>query len=104
MGLSLTVLGCGGTYAGPGNACSGYLVQVTEEHQRRLKLRHWLLLLVRTMLVLALVLAAAGPSAPLGEAVSHAPSALVLVVDNSPSSAAVVAGTPRLTELRAAAP
>lgn len=80
-----------------------YLVQVTEEHQRRLKLRHWLLLLVRTLLVVALVLAAAGPSARLGEAVSHAPSALVLVVDNSPSSAAVVAGTPRLTELRAAA-
>jgi hypothetical protein len=80
-----------------------YLVQVTEEHQRRLKLRHWLLLLVRTLLVLALILAAAGPSAPLGKAVSHAPSALVLVLDNSPSSAAVVAGTPRLTELRAVA-
>lgn len=80
-----------------------YLVQVTEAHQRRLKLRHWLLLLVRTLLVLALILAAAGPSAPLGEAVSHAPSALVLVLDNSPSSAAVVAGTPRLTELRAVA-
>ena len=27
MGLSLTVLGCGGTYAGPGNACSGYLLR-----------------------------------------------------------------------------
>lgn len=27
MGLTLTVLGCGGTYAGPGNACSGYLVR-----------------------------------------------------------------------------
>lgn len=27
MGLSLTVLGCSGTYAGPGNACSGYLVR-----------------------------------------------------------------------------
>ena len=26
MGLSLTVLGCSGTYASPGNACSGYLV------------------------------------------------------------------------------
>jgi ribonuclease BN (tRNA processing enzyme) len=25
--LSLTVLGCGGTYAGPGNACSGYLLR-----------------------------------------------------------------------------
>ncbi|MET1050734.1 MAG: MBL fold metallo-hydrolase [Acidimicrobiales bacterium] len=27
MGLSLTVLGCGGTYAGPDNACSGYLLR-----------------------------------------------------------------------------
>jgi ribonuclease BN (tRNA processing enzyme) len=27
VGLSLTVLGCGGTYAGPGNACSGYLLR-----------------------------------------------------------------------------
>ncbi|MEO7556989.1 MAG: MBL fold metallo-hydrolase [Acidimicrobiales bacterium] len=26
-GLSLTVLGCDGTYAGPGGACSGYLVE-----------------------------------------------------------------------------
>ena len=39
-----------------------YLVQISEEHQRRLRLRHWLLLLVRTLLVLALVLAAAGPA------------------------------------------
>jgi ribonuclease BN (tRNA processing enzyme) len=27
MGLSITVLGSSGTYAGPGNACSGYLVR-----------------------------------------------------------------------------
>lgn len=27
MALSITVLGCHGTYAGPGGACSGYLVQ-----------------------------------------------------------------------------
>jgi len=26
LGLTLTVLGCSGTYASPGNACSGYLV------------------------------------------------------------------------------
>lgn len=80
-----------------------YLVQVTQEHQRRLKLRHWLLLLIRTLLILALVLAAAGPSAPLREAVSHTPSALVLIVDDSPSSGVIVSGAPRLTQLRAAA-
>ena len=27
MGLSVTVLGCSGSYAAPGNACSGYLVE-----------------------------------------------------------------------------
>lgn len=27
MGLNLTVLGCGGSFAGPDNACSGYLVR-----------------------------------------------------------------------------
>lgn len=80
-----------------------YLVQVTQEHQRRLKLRHWLLLLIRTLLILALLLAAAGPSAPLREAVSHTPSALVLILDDSPSSGVIVAGAPRLTQLRAAA-
>lgn len=80
-----------------------YLVQVTQEHNRRLKLRHWLLLLVRTLLILALILAAAGPSAPLRNAISHAPSALVLVLDNSPSSAVVVQGTLRLADFKAAA-
>jgi len=29
MALSLTVLGCSGTYAAPGGACSGYLVRTT---------------------------------------------------------------------------
>lgn len=80
-----------------------YLVQVTQEHQRRLRLRHWLLLLVRTLLILALVLAAAGPSAPIREAASHSPSALVLVVDDSPSSGAILSGTARLNQLRTTA-
>ena len=52
---------------------------------------------------MALVLAAAGPTLPRGGVAGHAPSALVLVVDNSPSSGVVVAGTPRLAQLQAAA-
>jgi hypothetical protein len=80
-----------------------YLVQVTQEHQRRLRLRHLLLLIIRTLLILTLLLAAAGPSAPLRQAVSHTPSALVLVVDDSPSSGVIVAGAPRLAQLRTAA-
>jgi aerotolerance regulator-like protein len=76
-----------------------YLVTTTREHQRRLKLQHWLLLLLRTLLIVTLVLAAAGPTVPLSGVPGHAPSALVLIVDNSLSSGAVVDGTPRLKQL-----
>jgi hypothetical protein len=80
-----------------------YLVATTREHQRRLKLQHLLLLLLRTLLIVALVLAAAGPTLSRRGVAGHAPSAHVLVVDTSPSSGVVVAGTARLGELRAAA-
>jgi hypothetical protein len=80
-----------------------YLITTTREHQRRLKLQNLLLLLLRTLLVVAIVLAAAGPTAPLRGVPGHAPSALVLMVDNSPSSGAVVGGSPRLNQLRDAA-
>lgn len=80
-----------------------YLVDATQEQRRRRKLQHWLLLLLRTLLVLALVLAAAGPTMALRGVPGHAPSALVLVLDNSASSGAVSGGTPRIAELRAAA-
>jgi hypothetical protein len=80
-----------------------YLQQVTREHQRRLKLQHWLLLLVRTLLIVALVLAAAGPSVARKGLPGHAPAALVLILDNSPSSGAVSGGTPVLQPLREAA-
>ena len=80
-----------------------YLQDATREHQRRLRLQHWLLLLVRTLLIAALVLAAAGPSVPRSNVATHAPSALVLILDNSASSGAVVGGTSRLDGLAAAA-
>src|SRR5690348_15624032 len=80
-----------------------YLITTTREHQRRLKLQHLLLLVIRTLLIIALVLAASGPTLPRRGVTSHAPSALVLVVDNSPSSAAVVAGTARLAQIQVAA-
>ena len=69
-----------------------YLITTTREHQRRLKLQNLLLLLLRTLLIVALVLAAAGPTLPRRGVAGHAPSALVLMLDNSPSSGAVVAG------------
>jgi hypothetical protein len=80
-----------------------YLITTTREHQRRLKLQHLLLLLLRTLLIVALVLAAAGPTLPRSGVAGHAPSALVLVLDNSPSSGVVVEGTSRLTQLQTTA-
>ena len=80
-----------------------YLRDATRQHERRLRLRHWLLLALRVLLIVALVLAAAGPSAPVGGVATHPPTALALVVDNSLSSGAVAGGTPRIELLRGAA-
>jgi hypothetical protein len=80
-----------------------YLVSTTREHQRRLKLQNLLLLLLRTLLIVLLVLAAAAPTVPLSGVPGHAPSALVLIVDNSPSSGAVLDGSPQLNRLIASA-
>jgi Aerotolerance regulator N-terminal len=79
-----------------------YLVTTTREHQRRLKLQNWLLLLLRTLLIALVVLAAAAPSMPLSGVPGHSPSALVLIVDNSPSSGTVMEGAPLLRQLVAA--
>jgi hypothetical protein len=79
-----------------------YLVTTTREHQRRLKLQNWLLLCLRTLLLVLLVLAAAAPSIPETGVAGHGPSALVLIVDNSPSSGAVLRGTPTFRQLVAA--
>ena len=79
-----------------------YLVTTTQEHQRRLKLQNWLLLLLRTLLVATLVMAAAGPTVPLTGVAGHSPSALVLIIDNSPSSGSVAGGSPQLGQLVAA--
>jgi hypothetical protein len=80
-----------------------YLVDTTRQHHRRLKLQNLLLLLLRTALIIALVLAAAGPSVPVAGAPGHVPSALVIVLDNSASSGAVMDGVPVVDRLREAA-
>ncbi len=83
-----------------------YLDQTARRHQRRLSLQHWLLLLVRTLLLVALVLAAAGPTSPgLGRGFlgAHSPSTLVLIVDNSLSAGAVHDGVPVWDEIRRSA-
>jgi len=79
-----------------------YLVTTTQEHHRRLKLQNWLLLFLRTLLVATLVMAAAGPTVPMSGVPGHSPSALVLIIDNSPSSGAMTGGSPQLGQLVAA--
>ncbi|HLB36153.1 MAG TPA: BatA domain-containing protein [Gemmatimonadales bacterium] len=69
-----------------------YLAETERQESRRLKLRHLLLLLLRTAFLACVVLAAARPVARVALGGAHAPTALVLVVDNSASSGAVVEG------------
>jgi hypothetical protein len=76
-----------------------YLEDATRDQQKRLKFRHWLLLILRTLLIVAVVLAAAGATTRRAFIGPHAPSALVLVVDNSAASGAVIDGEPLLASL-----
>ncbi len=71
-----------------------YLAETERQQSRRLKLRHLVLLVLRTALIASLVLAAARPVVRVKVGGAHAPTALVLVVDNSASSGAVVGGRP----------
>lgn len=82
-----------------------YLGQTAQHLRRRVSLRHWLLLVLRTLLIVALVLAAAGPTVAgrAGVGGGHAPAGLVLVLDNSASSGAIRNGAPTLDGLRLAA-
>lgn len=76
-----------------------YLTATEREHSRRLKLRNWLLLVLRTLAIVFLVLAAARPISRFGLGGSHAPTAITVLVDNSMSSAVVVEGEPQLSSL-----
>jgi hypothetical protein len=80
-----------------------YLSEAERESARRLKLRHLLLLLLRTALIVVIVLAAARPLVRVKGGGAHEPTALVIILDNSPSSGAVVNGRPILDRLRVAA-
>jgi hypothetical protein len=80
-----------------------YLTATEREHSRRLRLRNLLLLVLRTLAMALLVLAAAHPVAPVSGGSSHPPTAVVVIVDNSLSSRAVVNGERALSLLREAA-
>jgi len=80
-----------------------YLSAAERESARRLKLRHLLLLILRTALIVTIVLAAARPLVPLRGGGAHQPTAAVIILDNSPSSGAIVDGAAVVERLRVAA-
>src|SRR5207244_3570590 len=83
-----------------------YLREAERQSARRLKLRHLLLLMLRTALIVLIVLAAARPLLPShasGARLVHEPTALAVILDNSPSSGAVIDGHPMLDRLKATA-
>ncbi len=80
-----------------------YLSAAERESARRLKLRHLLLLILRMALIVVIVLAAARPLVPLRGGGAHQPTAAVIILDNSPSSGAIVDGGLVLDRLRVAA-
>lgn len=83
-----------------------YLARAEREHQRRLRVRNVLLMLLRAAAVALVALAAARPvGRGLGHLLStgHAPVAIAVVLDNSLSTSAIERGRPVLDGLRAAA-
>ncbi|MGH7583124.1 MAG: BatA domain-containing protein [Gemmatimonadales bacterium] len=80
-----------------------YLEDATRQQQRRLKLRNWLLLALRIVLILALVFAAAGMTVRQRSIGPHPASAMAVIVDNGVASGAVVDGEPLLDQLKRAA-
>ncbi len=79
-----------------------YLLRAQKEHAREVRLRNLLLMAIRIGIVLALAMALARPLGwlPFG---AHAPTAVVLLVDNSLSSSAAGRDGPPLTQLAAGA-
>ncbi len=81
-----------------------YLSEAERRSARRLRLRHLLLLLLRTALIVSLVVAAARPLVPTRTpGAGHPPTALALVLDNSLSSGAIAGGQLTLDRLKAGA-
>ena len=81
-----------------------YLADAERRTAQRLRLRHLLLLLLRTLLIVSIVMAAARPQVRgWGRATGHEPTAAVIVLDNSLSSGVVVDGRRVLDGLAAAA-
>lgn len=81
-----------------------YLARAEKEHSRQLKLRHLLLMLLRVLAIACIALAAARPvSRLIPRGGTHAPAAIAIVLDNSLSTSAIVAGRSVLDGLKDAA-
>lgn len=81
-----------------------YLTEAERRSARRLRLRHLLLLILRTALIIAIVVAAARPFVRARAAgAGHPPAALAIVLDNSLSSGSIAGGQLTLDRLKAAA-
>jgi hypothetical protein len=76
-----------------------YLSETKREHSKRLKLRNLLLLILRTLIVIFVVLAAARPVATVSMGGVHAPTAVALILDNSLSSGVVLGGNRMLDQM-----
>lgn len=76
-----------------------YLMRAEREHARRIRLRQLLLLLLRMAVLLLIAFAAARPFIK-GGGVGHAPTAVVIVLDNSMSSGVVDGDRRVLDELK----
>jgi hypothetical protein len=70
-----------------------YLTETERKHSRRLKLRNLILLILRTVVIALIALAAARPVARVGFGGTHSPTAISLIVDNSLSSGAMSQGS-----------
>jgi hypothetical protein len=79
-----------------------YLRRAEQESARRIRVRQLLLMLVRIAAVLLIALAAARPYLRAGGA-GHAPTAVVIILDNSPSTSAIDGERRVLDELKARA-
>jgi hypothetical protein len=79
-----------------------YLVRAERENVRQLRMRNLVLMLLRTLAILFVALAAARPIAGLFGA-GHAPTAVAIVLDNSMSTGVIVDGAPLLRRLERAA-
>jgi Aerotolerance regulator N-terminal len=76
-----------------------YLARAERDHSRTLRMRNLLLMILRTLAVLLVALAAARPRAT-GVGTGHAPSAIAIVLDNSMSTSVVEGDAPVLQRLK----